>query len=154
MRNANFTQNIHKLTSFSHESRQKLQNTTCYDPYILLSPRPHSYICGLSASLLFTNASDTFMTFGSLIGLGPFSCHAYFTPRADLVRMRVMARSWIHACCPHDTKNMYEMKECGQHGYTPDPHADKNTHDRKRALRIPSGHLGAPNAINISIALA
>ena len=25
--------------------------------------------CGLSASLLFTNASDTFMTFGSLIGL-------------------------------------------------------------------------------------
>ena len=34
-----------------------------------LSPRLFKYICGLNASLLFTNASDTYMTFGSLIGL-------------------------------------------------------------------------------------
>ena len=35
---------IHKLTTFSHGGRQKPQNATCYDPYILLSPRPRSYI--------------------------------------------------------------------------------------------------------------
>ena len=35
---------IHKLTPFSHEGRQKLQNASCYDPYILLSPHPRSYI--------------------------------------------------------------------------------------------------------------
>ena len=28
---------IHKLTPFDHGHRQKLQNTTCYDPYILLN---------------------------------------------------------------------------------------------------------------------
>ena len=35
---------IHNLTPFSHGGRWKLQNATCYNPYILLSPRPHSYI--------------------------------------------------------------------------------------------------------------
>ena len=34
---------IHKLTPFSNGGCQK-QNATCYVPYILLSPRPHSYI--------------------------------------------------------------------------------------------------------------
>ena len=29
---------IDKLTPFSHGGRQKLQNATCYDSYILLSP--------------------------------------------------------------------------------------------------------------------
>ena len=32
---------IHKLTPFSLEGRQKLLKATCYDRYILLSPRPH-----------------------------------------------------------------------------------------------------------------
>ena len=35
---------IYKLTLFSHECRQKLQNAICYDPYILISPRSHPYI--------------------------------------------------------------------------------------------------------------
>ena len=35
---------IHNLTPFSHGGRQKPQNATYYDPYILLSPRSHSYI--------------------------------------------------------------------------------------------------------------
>ena len=46
-----YTENtyIKRLTSFSHGCRQKLQNATCYDPYILLSPRPfhtsdHTYV--------------------------------------------------------------------------------------------------------------
>ena len=34
----------HKLTPFFHGDRPKLQNATCNDPYILLSPRPYSYI--------------------------------------------------------------------------------------------------------------
>ena len=34
---------IHKL-AFFHGSRQKPQNAFCYDPYILLMPRPRSYI--------------------------------------------------------------------------------------------------------------
>ena len=29
------------LTPFSHEVRPKLQNATCYNPYILFSLRPH-----------------------------------------------------------------------------------------------------------------
>ena len=35
---------INKLTPYFYRSRQKPQNATCYDPYILLSPRPRSYI--------------------------------------------------------------------------------------------------------------
>ena len=35
---------IHKHAPFSHGGRQKPQNATCYDPYILLRPRLHSYI--------------------------------------------------------------------------------------------------------------
>ena len=34
----------HKLTPFPDGGRKKLQNATCYDLYILLLPRPHSYI--------------------------------------------------------------------------------------------------------------
>ena len=33
---------IHTLTPFSHGGTQKLKNATCYDPNILLSPRPYS----------------------------------------------------------------------------------------------------------------
>ena len=40
----NYIHKHNKLTPFSHGGRQKLQMATCYDPYILLSPRPHSYI--------------------------------------------------------------------------------------------------------------
>ena len=47
---------IHKLTPFSHGVRQKLQNATCYVPYILLSPRPHSYIVVSWAVRYLTNA--------------------------------------------------------------------------------------------------
>ena len=35
---------IHKLTPFSNEGRQKLQKATCYEPYRILSPRPHSVL--------------------------------------------------------------------------------------------------------------
>ena len=36
---------IHKLTSFSHRGRQKLQNATCYDPYILISKQVYILLC-------------------------------------------------------------------------------------------------------------
>ena len=46
---------VHKLTPFSHEGRQKPQHATCYDPYILLSPRPGSYIWSFEVNFVLGN---------------------------------------------------------------------------------------------------
>ena len=90
---------IHKLTPFSHGGRQKLQNAT--DPYILLSPRPHSsyrqLLCIREADFLnlcFTKF-DVCYSGWSCVGSAPEASRAW----RCACGLRNVSAAWRCAAC-------------------------------------------------------